>query len=140
MKHGKRMMNRIAAAYALNIMRGKGAISALEKAVGNRKEHPKVRGQAAEALANGHRRKSHRVLLQNLSDPSEDVRFWCAFSLAEIGDGEAIPRLRELVEKDHRVVRGFWSVSREAKWAIRQIQSQMRHKSARRSKRCLFCL
>ena len=41
LKHGKRVMNRNAAAYALNLMHGKNAIPALEKSVDNRVEHPK---------------------------------------------------------------------------------------------------
>jgi hypothetical protein len=71
LRHGKRMVNRTAAAYALNLMRGKIAIPALEKSVDNRNEHPKVRGQAAESLAHSHSKKSHGVLRKNLSDPSK---------------------------------------------------------------------
>lgn len=96
LRHGKRVVNRTAAAYALNLMRGKSAIPALEKSVDNRKEHPKVRGQAAESLAHSHRENSHRVLRKNLSDPSKEVRFWCAYALAEMSDGEALVQLREL--------------------------------------------
>jgi HEAT repeat protein len=127
-------MNRTAAAYALHLMHGKTAIPALEKAVGNKREHAKVRGQAAESLAHNHREKSHGVLLRNLKDPSKEVRFWCAYSLAQMGEGDALSRLRKLAANDHRIVKGFWSVSREAKWAIRTIQKQ-----TGRSKRCLFC-
>jgi HEAT repeats len=140
LRHGKRVVNRTAAAYALNLMRGKSVIPALEKSFGNLKEHPKVRGQAAESLAHSHREKSHRLLRQNLSDPSKDVRFWCAYALGVMGDGEAIAPLRELVGKDHRVVRGFWSVSREAKAAVRMIQREMRKKRGRHPKRCPYCL
>jgi len=138
LKHGKRALNRTAAAYALNLMHGKSAILALEKAVTDKREHPKVRGQAAESLAHNHRQKSHRVLLQNLNDPSKDVRFWCAYSLAQMGDGDALPPLRELARKDQRIVKGFWSVSREAKAAIREIQKDLRTRKGR-PKRCLFC-
>ena len=129
-----RVVNRTAAAYALYLMHGKSAIQALEKAVGDKREHPKVRGQAAESLAHNHREKSHGVLLRNLKDPSKEVRFWCAYSLAQMGDGDALIPLRTLAANDHRIVKGFWSVSREAKWALRTIQKEMS-----RSKRCLFC-
>ena len=135
---GKRVMNRTAAAYALHLMHGTTAIPALEKSVDNKREHPKVRGQAAESLAHNHREKSHRVLLQNLDDPSKEVRFWCAYSLAEMGDGDALIPLRKLAQRDHRIIKGFWSVSREAKAAIRKIQKEMRNRKGR-PKRCLFC-
>jgi len=135
LKHGKRVVNRTAAAYVLNLMHGKSAIPALEKSVGNKLEHPKVRGHAAESLATNHRKESHRILLQNLNDSSKEVRFWCAYSLAEMGDGDAIALLKNLAEKDHRIVKGFWSVSKEAKAAIRRIRTAIRG----RRKACLFC-
>jgi HEAT repeat protein len=134
LRHGERVLNRTAAAYALNLMHGQGAIPALENAVRNKGEHPKVRGQAAESLAHNHRKKSHGVLLRSLTDPSKEVRFWCAYSLAQMGERDALGPLRKLAATDHRMLKGFWSVSREAKWAIRTIQKQMHL-----SKRCLFC-
>jgi HEAT repeats len=137
LRHGKRVLNRTAAAYALNLMHGRTAISALEKTVQNRQEHPRVRGQAAESLAHNHRDRSHRILLQNLHDPSKEVRFWCAFSLAEMGDPDALVGLRKLAKVDRRIVRGCWSVSREANWAIRTIRENVRTRGRRR--RCLFC-
>jgi hypothetical protein len=136
---GKRAVNRTAAAYALNLMHAKPAILALEKCVGARKEHPRVRGQAAETLAHNHRENSHRSLLQNLMDPSKEVRFWCAFALAQMGDGDALVNLKRLAAKDRRIVRGFWSVSREATAAIRTIQSEIRRRRKRHSRRCLYC-
>ena len=93
---GERVLNRAAAAYALNLMHGTRAIPALEKCVNNKREHPKVRGQAAESLAHNHRAKSHGVLRSNLNDASKEVRFWCAYSLAEMGDQEAQLRVKIL--------------------------------------------
>jgi hypothetical protein len=136
--HGERALNRAAAAYALNLTHGKAAIPALERSVGNKREHPKVRGQAAESLAHNHRTKSHDVLRTNLSDPSKHVRFWCAYSLAEMADEQSLPLLQKLAESDHRVVKGFWPVSKEAKSAIREIRKRMRDRG-RRNKLCLFC-
>lgn len=136
LRNGKRVMNRTAAAYALNWT--KGAILALEKSVDNKQEHPKVRGQAAESLAHNHREKSHRVVLRNLGDPSKEVRFWCAYALAEMGESEALIPLRDLVKRDHRIVRGFWSVSTEARASIRKIHEEMRDRKGSQ-KRCLFC-
>ena len=98
---------------------------------------PRVRGQAAESLESNHREGSHKILLQNLQDPSKEVRFWCAYSLGELGDPDALTALRKLAKLDHRVVRGWWSVNREANWAIRRISEKLRSKPRRR--RCLFC-
>jgi hypothetical protein len=77
--HGTRVLNRAAAACALNLAHGKAAIPALESTVANKREHPKVRGQAAESLAHNHRPESHRVLRENLNDASKEVRFCCAY-------------------------------------------------------------
>jgi HEAT repeat protein len=137
LKHGKRPLNRTAAAYALNLMHGKEAIAALERAVQDTQEHPSVRGQAAESLAHNHRASSHEILLRNLQDRSREVRFWCAFSLAEMGELDALPTLRKLAKEDHRALKGFWSVSREANWAVRKIRNQVRSRDRRN--RCLFC-
>jgi HEAT repeats len=136
--HGKRVLNRAAAAYALNLTHGTAAIPALERTVGNKREHPKVRGQAAESLAHNHRPESHRILRENLNDVSREVRFWCAYALAQMADEDALMPLKELAESDHRVVRGFWSVSREANAAIRRIRKEIKERGRRR-KPCLFC-
>lgn len=136
--HGKRVLNRAAAAYALNLTHGNAAIPALEKSLANKREHPKVRGQAAESLAHNHREKTHQLLRRSLDDPSKYVRFWCAYALSEMADERALDRLRKLVKSDYRVVRGFWSVSKQANAAIRKIRKEMR--SRRRNRRgCLSC-
>ena len=136
--HGRRVLNRAAAAYALNLMHGKAAIPALERVVANKREHPKVRGQAAESLAHNHRPQSHRILRENLNDASKEVRFWCAYALAQMADEEALMPLKKLARDDHRVVRGFWSVGREANAAIRVIRKEMKQRGRRR-RPCLFC-
>jgi HEAT repeat protein len=138
LKHGRAVLNRTAAADALNLMHQKAAIPALEQTVDNKKEHSKVRGEAAESLAHNHRERSHRVLLRNLYDPSKEVRFWCAYSLSEMGDCDAILPLIHLAATDHRTIRGFWSVSSEAKAAIRIIRESIRNKKTRAA-RCLSC-
>ena len=135
---GKRVLNRAAAAYALNLAHGKAAIPALERTVANKQEPPKVRGHAAESLAHNHRPESHRILRENLNDVSRDVRFWCAYSLAQMADEDALIPLKELARSDHRSVRGFWPVSREAKAAIRSIREKIKN-PGRRRKACLFC-
>jgi HEAT repeat protein len=135
---GKKVLNRTAAAYALNLANAKTAIRSLEISVANRREHPKVRGQAAESLAHHHRARSHRVLRANLLDPSREVRFWCAFALWQMGDRDALVSLEQLAKGDHRVVKGLWSVSKEAKDAIRSIRKTIRNQKGR-VQRCQFC-
>jgi HEAT repeat protein len=90
----------------------------------NKSEHSRVRGEAAEALAHGHRTKSHEILLKGLKDPSKDVRFWCAFALGEMAEKRAIPTLKHLLATDGRIVKGFHSVAREAEDALKNIQSE----------------
>ena len=138
LQHGQRVWNRAAAAYALNLTPGERTIRALEEVVANQREHPKVRGQAAESLACNHRAKSHDILRANLTDPSKQVRFWCAYSLAQMADEEALVSLKLLAEEDYRVVKGFWSVSKEAKWAIREIRNALAERHRRR-RPCIFC-
>ena len=81
---------------------------------------------------------SHEILRVNLNDPCKEVRFWCAYTLAQMAGEDALVALKSLADEDHRVVKGFWSVSNEAKWAIREIRTQMKERTRRR-KPCLFC-
>jgi len=104
----------------------------------NKSEHSRVRGEAAEALAHGHRTKSHEILLKGLKDPSKDVRFWCAFALGEMAEKRAIPTLKPLLATDGRIVKGFHSVAREAEDALKNIQSEKAFH--RRKSGCVFCI
>ena len=94
LKKGRQPFNRAAAAYVLQILRTERVIAALEQAVNNSSEHARVRGEAAEALAHNHRKRSHDILLKDLGDSSKDVRFWCAFALGEMAEKRAIPVLK----------------------------------------------
>jgi HEAT repeat protein len=134
---GRRPFNRAAAAYVMQMVTTPRTHAALEQTVSDTAESPRVRGEAAEALAHSHRRKSHDVLLKNLSDKSKDVRFWCAFALGQMADRRAIPALQRLAETDARVVRGFHSVAQEAKDALTNIQVD--NKAHRRKNGCVFC-
>lgn len=138
LKHGRRSFNRAAAAYAMQMVSTSKTIAALERAIQNKSEHPYVRGQAAESLAHCHRKKSHNVLLAGLADPSKDVRFWCSFALGEMADKRAVPALRVLVQGDHRTIRGFHSVAKEAAAAIRNIEIE--NVGPRRGNGCVFCV
>jgi hypothetical protein len=100
LEHGRRAMNRAAAAYALAEVSDARVIAMLERTVANKLEDPKVRGYAAEALAHQHRQESHRVLLNNITDGCEEVRFWCAFAIGEMTGMDTLPLLESLSRKD----------------------------------------
>jgi hypothetical protein len=138
LKRGRRALNRSAAAYALQMVTSRKTVIALEQRVADKKEHPSVRGAAAESLAHAHRKESHPLLLAALEDRSREVRFWCAFSLGEMGDERAIPALEKLAATDRRIVRGFHSVAQEAKDSIRNIRGDT--KQHRRKGGCIFCI
>jgi HEAT repeat protein len=135
--NGRRPFNRAAAAYAMQLLSSPRAMRALETVVKNKSEHPRVRGEAAEALAHRHRRKSHNVLLTALGDSSKEVRFWCAFALGEMAEKRAVAPLKSLAGTDNRVVRGWHSVAKEAADALKNIAAA--RKDWRRG-RCVFCV
>jgi HEAT repeat protein len=138
LKKGRTPFNRAAAAFAMQMVATPRTIRALESVVADKSESPRVRGEAAEALAHRHRRKSHDVLLKGLSDSSKDVRFWCAFALGEMAEKRAIPFLKGLVATDKRIVKGFHSVAKEASDAIENIE--IGNVTHRRKGGCLFCV
>lgn len=138
LKNGRSPFNRAAAAFALQMVTSPRTIKALERVVRNKSESSLVRGEAAEALAHCHRKRSHEVLLAALEDSSKEVRFWCAFSLGEMAEKRALLPLRRLAESDKRTVKGFHSVAKEAADAIENIQSaKIAH---RRRHGCVFCV
>ena len=138
LRHGTRPFNRIAAAFAMQIVTTGKTIRALERALRDEKENSRVRGHAAEALAHAHRQESHRILRSGLRDPSKEIRFWCAFALGEMADERAIPALEDLAKTDKRVVRGFHSVAKEASDALENIR--IGNRGHRRKRGCIFCL
>jgi len=138
LKRGRRPFNRAAAAYAMQIVSTPRTIRALENVVRNKLERPRVRGEAAEALAHCHRRKSHDVLLRALADSSKEVRFWSAFALGEMAEPRAVSALERLAASDTRLVKGFHSVAKEAADAIRNIQTE--NLPHRRKDGCVFCV
>jgi len=126
LRNGRKVHNRVEAAYALGAMDGSARTIALEGSLSDKSESPKVRAFAAEALVVIHRKVTHSVLLRNLEDSSAEVRFWCAYALGEIQERKALPTLRWLAENDNRVVKGWWSVSKEARDAITRIKRDRR--------------
>ena len=131
LKNGKRVFNRTAAAFAMQMLLTIRTVSALERTLSNKSEHARVRAEAAESLAHNHGKRSHRILMENLDDSSKDVRFWCAFSLGQMGERRAIAALRRIAATDQRRLKGFHSVAKEAENSIEEI--------LKRSERCLFC-
>jgi HEAT repeat protein len=138
LKEGRRPFNRAAAAYAMQMVATPKTVVALERAVSNKLENADVRGHAAEALAYRHRAKSHDVLLAALEDDREDVRFWCAFALAHMEEKRALPSLKRIVATDKRIVKGWYSVAKEAADAIATIEKGSKWR--RRKGRCGFCI
>jgi len=95
-------------------------VRALERSVEDKSEHPRVGSEAAEALAHGHRKNSHNVLLKGLG---------------EMAEHRAITPLSALSQRT-RVVKGLHSVGKEAADAIENIQSEK--KEHRRKGGCVF--
>ena len=118
LRHASEVDKRAAAAYALRCLADKRALKALLESLSDQSEHPKVRGEAAEALASLRDRSAVSPLLFALDDASTEVRFWSAFALGQLGDRRALPKLRRLAEQDKSVLKGWWSVRREARDAI----------------------
>lgn len=137
LKKGHKPFNRAAAAYAMQMVTTSRTITALEGVIRNKSERPRVRGEAAEALAHRHRKESHDVLLAGLADPSKELRFWCAFALGEMAERRAATFLERLVTTDKRVVRGWHSVAEEAADALKSIKAA--RKDYQRG-RCPFCI
>jgi len=81
-------------------------------------EDPRVRGQAAEALAGRVRRnlrsararrrheRARTALVSALEDPEPEVRFWSILALASPENVDLLPRLEELA-RDRTRIRGF---------------------------------
>lgn len=99
------------------------------------REHPSVRGQAAEAIGPrlhrlGKRRRHHLryvrallALVRGLDDPSPEVRLWSIYALADPENEWLIPKLTAMTtDKAH--VPGMWTVRQEALWAISWISAQ----------------
>jgi HEAT repeat protein len=115
---------RTASAYALGFLHEKSAITPLLATLQDTSEDERVRGQAAEALAYICQFRPDprvpRALTKALSEAAVEIR-WSAFALGEIGGKSTVGALQELVNRDKSTLRGWWSVAKEAKAAIRRI-------------------
>jgi len=108
------------AAYALGSFDSPRATAALREVLVDQSEQPAVRGMAAEQLV--FQSTAIPDLMTSLGDASREVRFWSAYALGGGRVREALPALRQLAATDRSRVRGWWSVAREARWAIATIE------------------
>lgn len=99
----------------------------------NEGEHPRVRAQAAEGLANTMTmerrwkplyRPAVSALLVGLKDESPQVRFWSVFALWQMRAREALPELERLAATDNALCPGWWTIAEEASDAIASLTNK----------------
>lgn len=113
--------HRIAAAYALAQTQDPIVVEALIETLGNKSEPPRLRGQAAEALAYLRASSSFDVLFASLKDPAVEVRFWSVFALGELRDKRAVIELNRIAVQDPGILPGWGTLKKEAEEAIMKI-------------------
>lgn len=119
---------RAAAAYVLGFNESSNASDVLARRLADPDESPLVRAYAAEGL--GHLLQHEPVLadvrlaiVSCLNDPEPEVRFWSAFAAGVLDLQESRPRLEQLLD-DEAFVEGWWTVAREAEWALRCLDGE----------------
>jgi HEAT repeat protein len=122
-----RLETRRLACYALAFLFDDEVLETLVELVSSVKEHPEVRAQAAEGIANlleGADRRSKEwrqavaVLLLCLDERSIEVRFWAVFALGCLRAKKALPALGRIAKSDKRKSSMGWTVAEEAHDAI----------------------
>ena len=115
------------AAYQLAWLHDLRAVEALFDVLQDRHRHPRVVGQAAEAIGviltfkdrrTTVMRRSTAVLVGMLQDEHPTVRFWACYALGTMRARSALPALRRTARHDTALCRGWWRVSEEAEDAI----------------------
>jgi HEAT repeat protein len=114
---------RFAAAHCLAWSRNWRYAPTLLRRFNDPNETPRVRGQLAEALAYLGAKRAIPDLVRALGDDSGEVRFWATFALGSIADESVIPALEKLT-RDRTMVKGWWTVGKEARDAIRWIRNR----------------
>ena len=109
------------AAYALGNIGTPRTTRVLRDVLRDPDQPAAVRGMAAEQLV--YKRAGIPELLAGLRDASPHVRFWSAYALSESRVKRALPELRRLAATDRRRIRGWWSIAREARWAMAVIEA-----------------
>ena len=115
-------MARQLAAQSLGELDSPKAIRALREVFTDQGQESRLRGAAAEALGASFTYESAPELVAGLTDPSPEVRFWSAYAVGFMKVESAVPELERLVSGDDAEVPGWWSVSKEAAWAIAEIR------------------
>jgi HEAT repeat protein len=121
---GRRTDTRAAAAYVLGANRHEPARASLEGVLSNPEEESSIRSHAAEALGYIQNRESLGVLLNQLKDKDQAVRYWCIFALGQIGDPQAIPQLKQVAESVEDQFYEDHSLRAEAIDAIAEIEQR----------------
>jgi HEAT repeat protein len=115
-------MARQLAAQSLGDLGSPKAIRALRGVLTDRSQEPSLRGATAEALGGSFAFDSTAELIAGLRDRSPEVRFWSAYALGFMRVESALPELERISSGDDAEVPGWWSVSKEAVWAIAEIR------------------
>jgi HEAT repeat protein len=112
------------AAYALGLIRDERACAPLLEAFRNTEEDPKVRGDAAEALAYLFAYEAVPALREALAQSSVPVRFWAMFALGQLAGPDVIPDLERIAATDDAIMPGYWSLRKEALDMIESIRGR----------------
>lgn len=115
-------MVRQLAAQSLGHLGSPKATRALRGVFTDQSQDPGLRAATAEALGASFVFDSTGELICGLSDRSPEVRFWSAYALGFMRVESALPELERLASRDDAEVPGWWSVSKEAVWAIAEIR------------------
>jgi hypothetical protein len=98
-------------------------------------EDPRIRAQAAEALAarivfesrtdkiSKRDAVARAALVRGLDDPAPLVRFWSIFALAQPGNDWVLEKLA-MMKRDKTLIPGMWTIGQEAAWAISWIRGE----------------
>lgn len=81
-----------------------------------------IRSQAMEQLGHLGAAEAIEPLVDYLSHPSVELRFFACFALGLMGDPALIPTLEHVAAHDHELLPGWWLVSEEAADAIKTIR------------------
>jgi HEAT repeat protein len=110
--------------YTLGLLGDKAAFDILVNILQNTNKNPKIRGLAAEALADIRDQRAVMPLIEVLKDTSVEVRFWAIFSLGELGNEQALSELQTLALTDKSVLSDWGSIKEESLTAIHRIKEQ----------------
>lgn len=100
------------------------ATDALSNALNNKTLSSETRAQAAEGLGTLSATRATKILVDNLYDPSFEIRAECIWALGQVGMDEAIiPELKKFLGDKSKV--GMWTVDEEACEAIKIIKSRV---------------